>query len=182
MTLKKSTLKRRLYVIKVLSNQGYGQEYMEEIMVKRADGKSSEFTESYYKYLYKNDIEDMYLMCINGKIKDYRETRLLNSLILFIKICVICERVHDYQKKEKRAMDIKEIPKICDAKLKRVLEKVKKFDLDVKHGYADLYLSKEDVEYIMFYEQYIQERKFDMESNDVVDTSLVERSKLDEDP
>ncbi|GJV77330.1 hypothetical protein Tco_1508914 [Tanacetum coccineum] len=39
-----------------------------------------------------------------------------------------------------------------------VLEKVKKINLDVKHGYADLALSKDDAEFMMFYEEYIQER------------------------
>ncbi|GJQ93615.1 hypothetical protein Tco_0004754 [Tanacetum coccineum] len=96
---------------------------MTEILVKKVDGEYSKFTESYYKYLHKNDIEDMYLMCINGKIKDYRKTGPLKPLILFIKI----------------------------------LEKVKKFNLDVKHGYADPYLSKEDAEYMMFYEEYIKD-------------------------
>ncbi|GJR09733.1 hypothetical protein Tco_0792385 [Tanacetum coccineum] len=62
-----------------------------------ADGEYSEFTESDYKYIHKNDIEDMYLMCINRKIKDYRQTGLLKSLILFIRSCVYWERVHDYQ-------------------------------------------------------------------------------------
>ncbi|GJR21347.1 hypothetical protein Tco_0969874 [Tanacetum coccineum] len=135
----------------------------------------------------------MYMMCINGKIKDYQETRLSKSLTLFIRSCVICERVNDYQlglesyqqkvnltaptltfpsikkeklltitsdplvgliyenkKKENRVMDIKEILKLCDATLKRVLEKVKIFNLDVKHGYADPDLSKDDEEHMMF--------------------------------
>ncbi|GJU50028.1 hypothetical protein Tco_1219583 [Tanacetum coccineum] len=35
------------------------------------------FTETNYMYLHKNDIEDMYRMCINGKIKDSREIGLL---------------------------------------------------------------------------------------------------------
>nr|GEW00370.1 nucleotide-diphospho-sugar transferases superfamily protein [Tanacetum cinerariifolium] len=147
--------------------------------------------ESDYRYLHKNDIEDMYLMCINGIIKDYRQTGLVKSLTLFIKSCVYWERVHDYQlgmesyqqkvnlttptitffgikkeklltitsdpvvgliyennNQEKRVMDIKEISKFCDATMKRVLEKVKKFNLDVKHGYADPDLHDEDAEYI----------------------------------
>nr|GEU57412.1 hypothetical protein [Tanacetum cinerariifolium] len=35
-----------------------------------------------YKNLNKNDIEDIYLLCINGKVDDYDETRLLWSLWL----------------------------------------------------------------------------------------------------
>ncbi|GJY96825.1 hypothetical protein Tco_0513735 [Tanacetum coccineum] len=106
-----------VYVIRVLSNQGYGPEYIEVIMVKRTNSEYAEFAKSDYKHHDKNDIKDMYLMCINRKIKDYRETGLL-----------------------------------------KVLDKVKKFNLDVKHGYADPDLSNEDAEYMMFYEEYIQER------------------------
>ncbi|GJZ92615.1 hypothetical protein Tco_0664680 [Tanacetum coccineum] len=106
-------------IIRVQSDQGHGQEYMTEIMVKRANGEYAYFTESDYKYLYKNDIKDMY---------------------------------------QERVMTIDEIPKFCDATLKRVLEKVKKITLDVKHGYADPYLSDDDAENIRFYEEYIEER------------------------
>ncbi|GJX75365.1 retrovirus-related pol polyprotein from transposon TNT 1-94 [Tanacetum coccineum] len=127
---------------------GYGQEYMEEIVVKRVDGEYLEFTESDYKYLHKNDIEDKYLMCINGKIKDYWQTGLLKSLILFIRIGLIYEN----NKKEKRVIDNKEILKFCDATLKKVLEKVKKFNLDVKHGYGTnaLFKFSPDTELVLY--------------------------------
>ncbi|GKE96579.1 hypothetical protein Tco_1581434, partial [Tanacetum coccineum] len=65
---------------------------------------------------------------------------------------------YENSKREKRVMDIKEIPKFYDATLKRVLEKVKKFNLDVKHSYADLELSSEDVECMRFYVEYIIDR------------------------
>ncbi|GKD30901.1 hypothetical protein Tco_1241679 [Tanacetum coccineum] len=45
----------------------------------------------------KNDIEDMYLLIMNGKIPDYAETGLLWSLSVFIRSSVIWERVHDFQ-------------------------------------------------------------------------------------
>ncbi|GJT74148.1 integrase, catalytic region, zinc finger, CCHC-type containing protein [Tanacetum coccineum] len=139
--------------------------FITEIMVRRANGKIDPITESDYKHLNKNDIEDLYLLCINGKVKDYRETGLLGSLSVFIRSSVIWERVHDFQlgmesyqqkvnltaptitfpsiekkklltitskpvvgliyennKKEKRVMILKEIPKFCDATLKRILE------------------------------------------------------------
>nr|GEY19028.1 hypothetical protein [Tanacetum cinerariifolium] len=56
--------KRIIDILRVQSDQGHGQEYMKEIMVKRTDGEFLEFTELDYKYLHKNDIEDMYLMCM----------------------------------------------------------------------------------------------------------------------
>ncbi|GKF34785.1 hypothetical protein Tco_0107985, partial [Tanacetum coccineum] len=65
--------------------------------------------------------------------------------------------IYKKSKKEKRVIVIKEILKFCDATLKRVLERVKKFNLDVKHGYADPNLSDEDVEYMEFYDMYIKE-------------------------
>ncbi|GKB08237.1 hypothetical protein Tco_0836521 [Tanacetum coccineum] len=43
-------------------------------------------------------------------------------------------------------MDIKGISKFCDATLKRLLEKVKKFNLNVKHGCSDLDLRNENAE------------------------------------
>ncbi|GJX77195.1 hypothetical protein Tco_0324006 [Tanacetum coccineum] len=162
-------------LIKTRYDQGHGPEFMKKIFVRRADGTMSSFSESDYNYLNKNDIEDLYLMCLNGKIEHLRN-ELIKTLIIFIRSSVIWERVHDYQlgmesyqikvnhitpkliflcieektpysissllfvgliyensKKEKRIIDIDEIPKFCDATLKRVLEKVKRINLDVKH-------------------------------------------------
>ncbi|GJS00565.1 hypothetical protein Tco_0317073 [Tanacetum coccineum] len=82
-------------VMRVENEQGYEQDFMEEIVVKRADGNAYIFSESNYKYLNKNDIEDMYLMRL--KRETYHKNGLLNSLIVFIESCVIWERVHDYQ-------------------------------------------------------------------------------------
>ncbi|GKE30443.1 hypothetical protein Tco_1445827, partial [Tanacetum coccineum] len=54
---------RNVDAIRVQYDQGHGQEFMKEIVIKRADGEYSHFSESDYKYLHKNDIEDIYLMC-----------------------------------------------------------------------------------------------------------------------
>ncbi|GKA61363.1 hypothetical protein Tco_0760770 [Tanacetum coccineum] len=43
-------------------------------------------TEPDYKYLNKNDTEDMYLLCINDKVKNHRETGLLGLLVVFISV------------------------------------------------------------------------------------------------
>ncbi|GKF64399.1 hypothetical protein Tco_0187847 [Tanacetum coccineum] len=66
--------------------------------------------------------------------------------------------IYENNKNEKRIMDIDEIKKFCDATLKRILKEVKKINLDVKHGYADPTLSKDDAEFMVFYEEYIKER------------------------
>ncbi|GJY36325.1 RNA-directed DNA polymerase, eukaryota [Tanacetum coccineum] len=46
-------------VIRVNKEQGYEQDFMEEIVVKWANGKAYIFSKSDYKYLNKKDIEDM---------------------------------------------------------------------------------------------------------------------------
>ncbi|GJV89197.1 hypothetical protein Tco_1533135 [Tanacetum coccineum] len=68
-----------------------------EIVARRANECIVSITEPDYKNLNKNDIEDMYLLIMNGKVPDYAETRLLWSLSVFIRSSVIWERVHDFQ-------------------------------------------------------------------------------------
>ncbi|GKB74385.1 hypothetical protein Tco_0935797 [Tanacetum coccineum] len=58
---------------------GHEHQFITKIVVRRSNGKIDLITEPYYKYLNKNDIEDLYLLCINEKVKDYRETGLLGS-------------------------------------------------------------------------------------------------------
>ncbi|GKD20001.1 hypothetical protein Tco_1221704 [Tanacetum coccineum] len=148
-------------------------------MVRRADGKFGAFSYSDYKHLNKNDIEDLYLMCINGKIKDYRENGLLRSLIqqkvnltapaltfpgierkklLSITSKPVVGMMYENSKKEKRVTILKEISKFCDATIKRVLEMVKKFNKDVKYGYVNPSPSDAYTEYLEFYEEYIEDR------------------------
>ncbi|GKB07537.1 hypothetical protein Tco_0835821 [Tanacetum coccineum] len=83
-------------VVRIITDQLYGLDFMEQILVMRANDKPDSFSEADFKYLKKNDIEDLYYLCQNKKV-DYRETKLMNSLITFIKSHVIWERVHDFQ-------------------------------------------------------------------------------------
>ncbi|GJS32858.1 hypothetical protein Tco_0531240 [Tanacetum coccineum] len=69
----------------------------EVIVARRANECIVSITESDYKNLNKNDIEDIYLLIMNGKVPDYMETGLLWSLSVFIRSSVIWERVHDFQ-------------------------------------------------------------------------------------
>ncbi|GJY80525.1 hypothetical protein Tco_0493276 [Tanacetum coccineum] len=78
------------------TDQLHGLDYMEQIIVMRENNKPDSFSEADFKYLNKNDIEDLYYLCLNKKV-NFREKKLTNSLITFIKSCVIWERVHDYQ-------------------------------------------------------------------------------------
>ncbi|GJT75314.1 hypothetical protein Tco_1042039 [Tanacetum coccineum] len=133
--------KRIVDVIRVQYDQGYEQEYMEEIVVKRADGEFKSFTKSDYKYLHNNDIEDMYLMCINGKIKDYRETRLLKSLN---KVNLTAPTLTFPSIDEQKLYTINSDPLVGF-----IYENSKK---------EDPALSNDDAEFVRFYEEYIRER------------------------
>ncbi|GKE37045.1 hypothetical protein Tco_1460450 [Tanacetum coccineum] len=155
---------------------------------------NSKIVQPDYKNLNKNDIEDIYLLIMNGKVPDYADTGLLWSLSVFIRSSVIWERVHDFQlgiesyqqkvnltaptmtfprvedhemfsiiyepniKKEKRVMRHSEIHKFCDSTLNRVLEGLKSYNNDVKYGYVQKDLPKDETEYLKLFEEEIEER------------------------
>nr|GEV20662.1 hypothetical protein [Tanacetum cinerariifolium] len=83
-------------VVRIVTDQLYGLDFMEQILVMRANNKPESFYEADFKYLNKNDIEDLYYLYRSRKI-DNREIKLMNSLITFIRNRVIWERVHDFQ-------------------------------------------------------------------------------------
>ncbi|GKC97653.1 hypothetical protein Tco_1167928 [Tanacetum coccineum] len=83
-------------IIRTTYEFGHEHKFITRIIVRRANGKIDPITKPDYKYLSKNVIEDMYLLCINDRVKDYRETELLGSLVVFIRSTVIWERVHDF--------------------------------------------------------------------------------------
>ncbi|GJU51163.1 hypothetical protein Tco_1220718 [Tanacetum coccineum] len=76
---------------------GHEHKFITEIIARRANDSIVSITESDYQNLNKNDIEDMYMLIVNGKVDDYAETRLLWSFSVFIRFTVIWERVHDFQ-------------------------------------------------------------------------------------
>ncbi|GKA31001.1 hypothetical protein Tco_0717306 [Tanacetum coccineum] len=76
---------------------GHEHKFVTEIVARRANECIVSITEPDYKNRNKNDIEDMYLLIMNGKVPDYAETGLLWSLSVFIRSLVIWERVHDFQ-------------------------------------------------------------------------------------
>ncbi|GJU72040.1 ribonuclease H-like domain-containing protein, partial [Tanacetum coccineum] len=83
-------------VVRITTDQPHGLDFMEQIIVMRENDRPNSFSEANFKYLNKNDIEDLYYLCRNKKV-NYRETKLMNSLITFIRRRVIWERVHDFQ-------------------------------------------------------------------------------------
>ncbi|GJZ20157.1 hypothetical protein Tco_0556747 [Tanacetum coccineum] len=66
--------------------------------------------------------------------------------------------IYEISKKEKRVMIHKEIHKFCDATLKRVLKKLKKYNKDVKYGYVDPSLSDNDAKYLRYYKEDIEDQ------------------------
>ncbi|GJV39269.1 hypothetical protein Tco_1417709 [Tanacetum coccineum] len=87
---------RIVEVVRVTTEQQHGLDFMEQIIVMRENNKPYSFSEADFKYLNKNDIEDLYYLFQKKKV-NYRENKLLNSLMTFIRSRVIWERVHDFQ-------------------------------------------------------------------------------------
>ncbi|GJV85022.1 hypothetical protein Tco_1524920 [Tanacetum coccineum] len=84
-------------VIKTYWELGHENKFITEIVERRANDCIVSITEPDYKNLNKNDIKDIYLLIMNGKVSDYVDTGLLWSLSVFIRSSVIWERVHDFQ-------------------------------------------------------------------------------------
>ncbi|GJX11610.1 hypothetical protein Tco_0201469, partial [Tanacetum coccineum] len=164
-------------VIKTYWELGHEHKFIAEIVARRANDCIASITEPDYKNLNKNDIEDIYLLIMNGKVPDYADTGLLWSLskvnltaptMTFPGIedhemfSIIYEPVHGIiyknSKKEKRVMRHSEIHKFCDATLNRVLEGLKSYNNDVKYGYVQKDLTKEEAEYLKLFEEEIEER------------------------
>ncbi|GJU94936.1 hypothetical protein Tco_1319692 [Tanacetum coccineum] len=124
-------------IIKTYWELDHEHKFITKIVARRANGSIVSITESDYKNINKNDIEDIYLPIINHKVDDYAETGLLWSLSVFIRSIMIWERVHDFQ---------------------LVLEGLKSYNNDVKYGYVTHNLSKEDVEYLQLFAEEIKER------------------------
>ncbi|GKB59493.1 hypothetical protein Tco_0915679 [Tanacetum coccineum] len=147
----------------------------EVIVARRANECIVSITDPDYKNINKNDIEDMYLLIMNGKVPDYAETEsyqqkvnLTAPTISFPGIekhkmfFIIYEPVHGIiyknSKKEKRVMRHSEIHKFCDATLNRVLEGLKSYNNDVKYGYIQRDLIEDEVEYLKLFVDEIEVR------------------------
>nr|GEW69720.1 hypothetical protein [Tanacetum cinerariifolium] len=108
--------------------------FITRIVERRANGSIVSITESDYKNLNKNDIEDAYLLIVNRKVDDYAETGIENYKVFSIVSEPVYGIIDKNNKKKKRVMRHQEVYKLCDAMLKRVLEGLKSYNHDVKHG------------------------------------------------
>ncbi|GKA52051.1 hypothetical protein Tco_0745247 [Tanacetum coccineum] len=109
-----------------------------EVIVRRANGSIVSITESDYKNLNKNDIEDMYLLIVNGKVWKAINRR---SILL-------------HQQSLSQAL---RSTWCSPSSLSPFLEGLKSYNNNVKHGYVNPSLSNEDAEYLQLFEEEIDE-------------------------
>ncbi|GJX95763.1 hypothetical protein Tco_0351561 [Tanacetum coccineum] len=124
-------------VVIITNDQQYGLDFMKQIIVMRENDKPDSFSEADLKYLNKNDIEDLYYLCLNRKVNylgykdlpDQGQFNRTNIDISGIKArdpYTIVDKldtslIYLNSKGEKRVMCLVEIVKFCDATLERVL-------------------------------------------------------------
>ncbi|GJT73987.1 hypothetical protein Tco_1033273 [Tanacetum coccineum] len=103
-------------VVRITADQPHGLDFMEQITVMRENDKPGSFSEADFKYLNKNDIEDLYYLCRNKKFgnRELPNQGQLNYTNIDIS-----------SKDEKWVMYLTEIVKFCYATLEKVLKDVK---------------------------------------------------------
>ncbi|GJT36231.1 hypothetical protein Tco_0926650 [Tanacetum coccineum] len=161
-----------IQVIKTYWELGHEHKFITEIVSRRANECIVSITKPDYKNLNNNDIEDMYLLIMNGK-----KVNLIAPTISFLGVekhkmfSIIYEPVHGIiyknSKKEKRVMRHSEIHKFCDATLNRVLEGLRSYNNDVEYGYIQRDLTNEEVEYMKLFEEEIEVSQSDEKMRDV---------------
>nr|GEX30077.1 hypothetical protein [Tanacetum cinerariifolium] len=134
-----------------------------EIIARRANDFIVSITKPYFKNLNKNNIKDMYLLIINEK-----KVNLTAPTISFPEVkkhemfSIIYEPMHGIiyknSKKEKRVMRHSEIHKFCDATLNKVLQGLKSYNNDVRYGYNQRDLTKDEVEYLKLFKEELEDR------------------------
>ncbi|GJV10317.1 hypothetical protein Tco_1351858 [Tanacetum coccineum] len=113
---------------------------------------------------------------IAGRVPDYADTRLLWSLSVFIRSSVIWERVHDfqlgiesYQQKVNLTAPTITFPGIEEHAMFSIIYEpvheiiyknkgLKSYNNDVKYGYVQKDLTKDETEYLKLFEEEIEER------------------------
>ncbi|GJV87282.1 hypothetical protein Tco_1531220 [Tanacetum coccineum] len=131
---------------------GHEHKFITEIVARRANDCIVSITDPDYKNLNKNDIEDIYLLSMNGK-----------------------ERVHDfqlgiksYQQKVNLTAPTMTFPGIKDHEMFSIIyepvhgilykNSLKSYNNDAKYGYVQKDLTKDETEYLKLFEEEIEER------------------------
>ncbi|GJU17902.1 hypothetical protein Tco_1145868 [Tanacetum coccineum] len=147
-----------IQVIKTYWELGHEHKFITEIIARRANECIVSITEPVYKNLNKNDIEDIYLLIMNGMVPDYAETGIEKHKMFSIIYEPVHGIIYKNSKKEKKVMRHSEIHKFCDATLNRVLEGLKSFNNDFKYGYIQRDLIEDEVEYLKLFREEIEVR------------------------
>ncbi|GKC06529.1 hypothetical protein Tco_0998139 [Tanacetum coccineum] len=164
-----------IQVIKTYWELGHEHRFITKIVARRANDCIVLITEPDYKNFNKNDIEDIFsdhkwqVHDFQLGIESYQQkVNLTAPTMTFPGIedhemfSIIYEPVHGIiyknSKKEKRVMRHSEIHKFCDATLNRVLEGLKSYNNDIKYGYVQKDLTKDEAEYLKLFEEEIEER------------------------
>nr|GEW26775.1 retrovirus-related Pol polyprotein from transposon TNT 1-94 [Tanacetum cinerariifolium] len=145
--LKKGSLRPEKIVLslhKFPAELGHEYKFITKIVTRRANECIVSITKPDFKNPNKNDIEDMYLLIMNG----FEKHEMFS---------IIYEPVHGIinknSKKEKRVMRYSDIHKVCDGTLNRVLEGLKSYNNDVKYDYIQKDLTKDKAEYLKLFEE-----------------------------
>ncbi|GKA68943.1 hypothetical protein Tco_0775007 [Tanacetum coccineum] len=160
-----------IQVVKTYWELGHEHKFITEIVARRANKYLVSITKPDYKNLNKNDIEDIYLFIMNGKVPDYADTRLLWSLSVFIRSTVKWERVHDfqlgiesYQQKVNLTVPTMTFPGIENHEMFSIIYEPmhgiidKNSKKDKRYGYVQKDLTKDEAEYLKLFEEEIEER------------------------
>ncbi|GKD86836.1 hypothetical protein Tco_1357990 [Tanacetum coccineum] len=89
--------KKIITVVSVNVKKKWGYGFLSSIKVKRIDGKEYEFSYADFSRLSLNDIEDMYLLKVQGKLHHLKLEYDINALLLYIQRVVIKNRIEDTQ-------------------------------------------------------------------------------------
>ncbi|GJU79811.1 hypothetical protein Tco_1282176 [Tanacetum coccineum] len=130
-------------VVRVTTEQQHMLDYMEQTIMMRENDKPDSFSKAEFKFLNKNDIEDMYYLCLNKKVNYRKPTTGL---------------IYLNSKKEKRVMDLVDISKFCDDTLERVLKEVKLKIFEIKFLKKAPLLGELDIDIMKVYEREITKR------------------------
>ncbi|GJW85994.1 hypothetical protein Tco_0159139 [Tanacetum coccineum] len=176
-----------IQVIKTYWELGHEHKFITEIVPRRANECIVSITEPDYKNLNKNDIEEMYLLIMNGK-----KVNLTAPTISFPRVkkntkCIIhhlepCMESYQDSEEGKRVMRHSEIHKFCDTTLNIVLEGLRSYNNDVKYGYIQRDLTNEEVEYLKLFEEEIEVSQSDEKMGDFVIRPNNDDDDDDEDP
>ena len=87
-------------ILEIHESQRFNYKFMREIVVKRQDEKKYKFSEADFPDLNLNDIEDMYLEKVKGRMRGFDrdvQYNFMASLLLYIRRLIVQERVEDLQ-------------------------------------------------------------------------------------